>query len=186
MKFIPIDIPGAMIVEPDVYPDDRGLFFEVHNLRKYADGGIAKPFVQDNLSRSKRNVLRGMHSQSRSPQGKLISVLNGEIFDVIVDLRRGSPTFRQWRGVTLSDANRRQFYVPEGCFHGFAVTSDIADVLYKCTTPYQPADEVGLLWNDPDIGVTWPLSAPLLSPKDARLPALAGIPEDRLHVFAGA
>jgi dTDP-4-dehydrorhamnose 3,5-epimerase len=176
MNFIPTQIPGVIIVEPDVFRDDRGYFFESYHTEKYAAGGIDQPFVQDNQSHSIRGTLRGLHAQRLHPQGKLVRALSGEIFDVAVDIRPGSATFGRWVGAILSAENRHQLWVPAGFAHGFAVLSDTADVLYKCTTLYRRDDEIAILWNDPEIGIEWPLlSPPLLSPKDREAPRLAAI-----------
>lgn len=182
MKFLPTDLPEVLLIEPDVYRDERGLFLETYHARKYQEGGVRKIFVQDNQSRSIRGTIRGLHAQSRNPQGKLIRVIEGEIFDVAVDVRRGSPSFCHWVGLTLSAENFRQCYIPPGFAHGFCVLSDIAQVEYKCTDFYDPADEISLLWNDPAIGIQWPMTHPLLSPKDqAALPLKQIL--DRLPVF---
>jgi dTDP-4-dehydrorhamnose 3,5-epimerase len=180
MKFLPTELSGVIIVEPDLYRDSRGFFLETYHAHKYAEGGIADPFVQDNHSRSVRGTLRGLHAQHAHPQGKLVRVLHGEIFDVAVDVRRGSPTFKHWLGVTLSADNFRQIYVPPGFVHGFCVVSDLAEVEYKCTDFYYPGDEMGIAWNDPDIGISWPLDHPQLSEKDARGLRLKDLPKDRL------
>jgi dTDP-4-dehydrorhamnose 3,5-epimerase len=183
MKFTELEIPGLIHIERDLWGDSRGFFLEVFHEKKYAGGGIGKPFVQDNHSHSVRGVLRGLHCQRRQPQAKLISVLRGEIFDVAVDIRRGSPAFGKSVGLVLSDKNHAQLYVPEGCLHGFCVLSESADVLYKCTELYIPADEQGIIWNDPTFGIEWPLKDPVLSPKDAKLPRFSDIPADLLPVF---
>jgi len=184
MRFLPTDLPGVIVVEPDVHRDERGFFFEVYHAAKYADGGIRETFVQDNHSRSKRGTLRGLHGQCRRPQGKLVRALQGEIFDVGVDARRGSPTFGRWVGVTLSADNRRLLYVPAGFLHGFCVTSEAAEVEYKCTELYDASDEIAVRWNDPDVGIDWPLRDPVLSPKDAAAPRLAEV-GDRLPLYTG-
>jgi len=171
-------IPGVLIVTPAHFPDDRGFFTETHHAGRYAEGGIAQAFVQDNYSHSKRNVLRGLHFQRRNPQAKLVYVIQGEIWDVIVDMRKGSPTFGQWEAVTLSGPNRTQVYVPEGCAHGFVVLSETADVMYKCTALYAPEDEGGLIWNDPTLAITWPVDQPVISAKDALLPTWQQIQEN--------
>jgi len=173
-------LPGVRIFTPSVFTDTRGAFSELYHQTKYAAAGLEVSFVQDNLSRSGRGVLRGLHYQLDHPQGKLVTVLEGEIFDVAVDIRRGSPTFAQWERHLLSAANRRQLYIPPGFAHGFAVLGDSALVLYKCTGLYQPGDDRGLAWNDPDIRIDWPLSDPVLSVKDAGLPRLGDVPADRL------
>ena len=182
MKFLPTELPEVIVIEPDVFRDDRGFFLETYHAQKYADAGIPGPFVQDNQSRSVRGTLRGMHAQDRRPQGKLIRVLQGEIFDVAVDIRRGSPTFRRWMSVILSADNFRQCYVPPGFAHGFVVTSDHAEVEYKCTDLYDPGGELRILWNDPEIGIRWPISQPLVSPKDAAGQRLADVIE-RLPLY---
>ncbi len=170
MNVIETEIPGALIIEPRVFGDQRGFFLETFQARRYAEIGLPGPFVQDNHSRSAYGVLRGLHFQWKFPQGKLVFVSRGEVFDVAVDLRRDSPAFGRWVGVTLSEENHRQFYVPPGCAHGFCVLSEIADFQYKCTDYYHPEDEGSLIWNDPDIGIQWPLETPGLSDKDARAP----------------
>lgn len=173
-------LPGVLLVEPRLFADDRGFFFESYHAPRYQAAGIPAPMVQDNISFSHRHVLRGLHLQNPNPQGKLVSVLAGEVFDVAVDLRLGSPAFGQWVGATLSAANRRQIWVPAGCAHGFCVTSETALVCYKCTDVYAPAAEFALVWNDPDIAIAWPTAAPVLSPKDAAAPRLADIDRARL------
>jgi dTDP-4-dehydrorhamnose 3,5-epimerase len=172
VKVTEAGLPGVLLVEPDVFGDERGFFMESYNRRRYAEQGLDAEFVQDNLSYSARGVLRGLHFQNPNPQGKLVSVLEGEVFDVAVDIRVGSPTFGQWTGVTLSAANKRQFYVPEGFAHGFLVTSEAALFAYKCTDFYNPAAEGGALWNDPEVGVDWPVEEPVLSEKDRNAPTL--------------
>jgi dTDP-4-dehydrorhamnose 3,5-epimerase len=170
VKFTPTDIPDVVVIEPAVYQDARGFFLESWHEARYAQAGIRLPFVQDNHSRSVCGTLRGLHYQSPRPQGKLVRAASGEIFDVAVDLRRSSPTFGRWVGVTLSDENRRQLWVPPGFAHGFYVTSESADIIYKCTDYYAPEHDRTLRWDDPDVGVAWPLvggHGPLLSPKDA-------------------
>lgn len=167
MKLIPTDLPGLMIVEPVAYGDERGFFLESYQKERYAAAGIAMNFVQDNISRSRKGTLRGLHYQISQPQGKLISVSRGEVFDVAVDLRRSSPTFGRWFGTLLNDENHRQLFVPPGFAHGFCVTSESADFCYKCTDYYHPKDERTLLWNDPDIGIEWPaMENRILSAKD--------------------
>jgi dTDP-4-dehydrorhamnose 3,5-epimerase len=173
-------IPGVLLVEPRVFSDDRGFFLERYHAARYRAHGVAAGFVQDNHSRSRRGVLRGLHFQRRHPQGKLVACVRGAVYDVVVDLRRGSPTYGRWAGVTLSDADHRQLWVPPGLAHGFCVVSDEADVLYKCTDYYRPDDEGGLAWDDPDLGVVWPVAAPLLSEKDRRLPRLRDLDPDDL------
>ena len=182
MRFLPTGLPGVIVVEPDVYHDARGFFFETYHARTYQEGGIKATFVQDNHSQSSHGTLRGLHAQLRHPQGKLIRTLEGEIFDVAVDIRRGSTTFTHWIGVVLSAENFRQLYIPPGFAHGFAVLSERAQIAYKCTNFYDPTDEIGLAWNDPDIGVEWPLRAPVLSEKDIAAPFLRDI-EESLPIF---
>lgn len=172
MRILPATLSGLLIVEPDVYGDHRGFFTETWRRDRYAELGIDRIFVQDNLSRSMKNTLRGMHFQIRHPQAKLVQAISGELFDVAVDLRFGSPTFGKWEGVLLSDKNMRQLYIPEGFAHGFCVLSDMALFSYKCTDFYAPDDEGGLLWSDPDIGIEWPVHAPILSVKDQAHPRL--------------
>lgn len=156
------------------------MFLETYHRKKYAEAGIDRSFVQDNLSYSVKGTLRGMHYQLKQPQAKLVQAIEGSIFDVVVDIRRGSPTFAQWVGIELTDENCRQLYVPEGFAHGFCVMSDTAYVAYKCTDYYSPGDEGGILFSDPGIGIEWPVADPLLSNKDSRYPCLADVPEDRL------
>ena len=173
MRFVPTELAGVMVIELEVYRDARGFFLETYHAQKYQAGGIDGPFVQDNHSRSMAGTLRGLHLQRRRPQGKLIRAIEGEIYDVAVDVRRGSPTFGRWVGVTLSADNFRQCYVPPGFAHGFAVVSPIAQVEYKCTDLYDPASEVGIAWNDPALAISWPVSAPILSDRDRLNPTLA-------------
>jgi dTDP-4-dehydrorhamnose 3,5-epimerase len=180
---IPGKLSGVILVQPREFPDARGFFTEIYHARSYSDVGIDKAFVQDNYSYSLKNVLRGLHYQRTHPQGKLISVIQGEIYDVAVDIRRGSPQFGQWEAYTLSGKNHHQLYVPEGFAHGFVVLSESASVLYKCTELYYPADDQGILWNDPDIGVEWPVDQPVLSAKDAVLPMFRDLPEDILPAY---
>lgn len=171
--FLPCPIEGLFVVEPAVFRDDRGYFCETFNEKEFADAGLALSFVQDNQSMSSRGVLRGLHYQIKHPQGKLLRVIRGEVFDVAVDLRKGSATYGQWHGEVLSAVNCRQFYIPEGFAHGFYVLSEIAEFCYKCTDFYHPEDEGGLRWNDPDINIQWPLlegTEVLLSEKDRRQP----------------
>jgi dTDP-4-dehydrorhamnose 3,5-epimerase len=175
MKAIPTDIAGVLVLEPKVFGDDRGFFYESYNRRAFREAtGLDPDFVQDNHSKSARNVLRGLHYQVRNAQGKLVRVTAGEVYDVVVDLRRSSPTFGKWVGVTLSAANRRMLWVPEGFAHGFVVTSESAEFLYKTTDYYAPEHERSLLWSDPALGIPWPLQgAPLLKPNDANGTPLA-------------
>ena len=180
MNVIETDLPGVLILEPRVFGDDRGHFLETWNQDGYAAAGLPPTFVQDNLSYSKPGVLRGLHYQEPHPQGKLVWVVSGEVFDVAVDIRRGSPAFGQWVGVTLSAENARQLWVPEGFAHGFVVTGDHARFAYKCTDRYDRGAEGSIRWNDPTIGIEWPVAAPTLSEKDAAAPPLAEIDEARL------
>ena len=173
MNVLPTDLPGVLILEPQVHRDDRGFFLESYQAARYADVGITARFVQDNHSRSIHGTLRGLHAQRRRPQCKLIRVVHGEIFDVVVDIRVGSPTFGRWIGVTLSADNFRQCYVPPNFAHGFCVVSDWADVEYKCTDFYDASDEMRLLWNDPELAIRWPVEHPLLSEKDRTASPLA-------------
>jgi dTDP-4-dehydrorhamnose 3,5-epimerase len=168
MNFVPTELPDVIIIEPRVFRDDRGFFLETYHQKKFADGGIHVSFVQDNHSRSGHGTLRGMHLQRTRSQGKLVRAIEGEIFDVAADVRRGSPTFGKWIGVNLSSENFKQLYVPPGFAHGFCVLSEVAEVEYKCTDFYAPDDELTILWNDETLAIKWPAISPLLSPKDAR------------------
>jgi len=185
MKLLPTSLDGVLLVEPVVHRDDRGQFFEIFHAARFAEQGVEVAFVQDNQSGSRRHVLRGLHLQS-SPhlQGKLVRALSGEIFDVAVDVRRGSPSFGRWHGEILTAESGRSLWVPEGFAHGFCVLSDWADVEYKCTTLYRPEAELSIRWDDPEIGVDWPVETPLLSPKDRAAPSLAEV-LDRLPASAG-
>jgi dTDP-4-dehydrorhamnose 3,5-epimerase len=186
MKVIPTALPGVVLLHPRQFRDDRGCFFESFHEARYAEAGLPSRFVQDNVSYSEPGVLRGLHYQLPNAQGKLVSVLSGEVFDVAVDLRKGSPTFGRWVGVTLSFENGRQLYIPEGFAHGFLVTGDCALFHYKCTTFYDPQSEHSLAWDDPAIGIDWPRKDVRLSPKDAAAPRLADVADDRLFVFDAA
>lgn len=157
IKFIKTEIDGVYIMETKVFGDNRGYFMESYNYNEFKEAGLNMAFVQDNQSKSRRGVLRGLHFQKNHPQGKLVRVLNGEVFDVAVDLRKDSKTYGKWIGVTLSEENKKQFYIPEGFAHGFLVLSEEAEFVYKCTNFYHPEDESGLLWNDEDINILWPL-----------------------------
>lgn len=171
MNVIDTSIADVKIIEPKVFGDQRGFFLETFQQERYAEAGINLPFVQDNHSRSAKGVLRGLHYQKTKPQGKLVRVVSGEVFDVAVDIRKSSPTFGKWEGTILSAENKRQFWVPPGLAHGFLVLSDSADFEYKCTDYYDPADEGALKWNDPDVGIVWPDSVqPMLSEKDSVAP----------------
>ena len=180
MNVVETNLPDVLIIEPRVFGDERGFFMETWNGRRYEEAGLPGRFVQDNLSYSARGVLRGLHFQNPQPQGKLVSVLRGEVFDVAVDIRVGSPTFGEWTGVTLSAENKRQFYVPPDFAHGFLVTSEDALFFYKCTDYYAPSAEGIVLWNDPEIGIEWPTDAPTLSERDSKAPPLREIPEGSL------
>jgi dTDP-4-dehydrorhamnose 3,5-epimerase len=173
MKFIATDIPGVIVIEPQIFRDERGFFLETYHQRKFREGGIDAVFVQDNHSLSQRGSIRGLHSQVRRPQAKLIRVIEGEIYDVAVDIRRGSPTFARFVAERLSAENFRQVYVPPGFAHGFAVLSEVAEVEYKCTDFYDRSDEITVAWNDPAIGIPWPLADPILSDKDRAAKTLA-------------
>ena len=178
IKVTRLDIEGLCVIEPAVHGDDRGYFMETYNQRDMHEAGLDMVFVQDNQSMSKKGVLRGLHFQKEFPQGKLVRVIRGAVFDVAVDLRRGSPTFGKWYGIELSAENKKQFYIPEGFAHGFLVRSEEAEFCYKVTDFYHPGDEVGLMWNDPDIGIEWgDVSDVLLSEKDQKLPTFKQIKE---------
>lgn len=183
MKVIETALPGAAILEPAVFGDERGVFFETWNAERFAQHGLPTKFVQSNVSTSVKGVLRGLHYQWPRPQGKLVSVLEGEVYDVAVDIRRGSPTFGRWEAVILSEENRRQFWIPEGFAHGFAVLSETAVFSYLCTDVYVKEADAGVRWNDASIGVDWPVAEPVLSAKDAAAPFLDDIPVDRLPVY---
>jgi dTDP-4-dehydrorhamnose 3,5-epimerase len=176
MNVLATDIPEVLVIEPKVFEDRRGFFLETYRADRYAAHGIVGPFVQDNLSRSARGVLRGLHLQNPRAQAKLVSVLRGRVLDVAVDVRRGSPTFGRHVAVELSEDNRRQFFVPRGFAHGFAVLSETADVFYKCDELYSPPDEIVVRWNDPAIGIAWGVDAPELSARDRAAPLLADVP----------
>ncbi len=184
MRFLPTSLPEVVLIEPDVFKDARGFFLETWHQRKYAEAGIRGPFVQDNHSHSGRGTLRGLHAQLRRPQGKLVRAVEGEMFDVAVDIRRGSPHFGRWVGVCLSGENFRQLWIPPGFAHGFCVLSERVHVEYKCTDFYDREDEVTVAWNDPEIGIEWPLTTPTLSAKDAAAPLLRAL-LDRLPAWNG-
>lgn len=184
MRRIDTDLPGVCVVEPKVFGDARGFFYESFHQARFAELGIDVRFVQSNVSRSVKGVLRGLHYQWPHPQGKLVSVLEGEVYDVAVDIRQGSPTFGRWAAAVLSADNKRHFWIPEGFAHGFCVLSDTALFAYQCTTLYDPATDAGIRWNDADIAVDWPVSDPQLSAKDAAAPFLADIAGDRLPPYA--
>lgn len=180
MNVITCDIAGLRIIEPKIFGDARGFFMESWNRQRYRDAGMEFDFVQDNVSLSRRGILRGLHFQNPGGQGKLVYVLQGEVFDVAVDIRKSSPTFGRWHGLTLSAENKRQFFVPPGFAHGFAVLSEAALFAYKCTELYAPQHELTLAWNDPEVGIQWPVENPQLSDKDARGLRLRDLPKDRL------
>jgi dTDP-4-dehydrorhamnose 3,5-epimerase len=184
VRVLPTELPGVLIIEPDVHHDGRGFFVETYHADRYRQHGIAGPFVQDNHSQSVAGTVRGLHLQLRRPQGKLIRVIEGEVFDVAVDVRRGSPAFGRWVGVTLSADSFRQCYIPPGFAHGFCVISPIAQLEYKCTDVYDPADEIGIAWNDPALGIQWPVMTPILSTRDRRHPTLAQA-GNQLPVYPG-
>lgn len=173
MRATPLDHPEVLLIEPDVFPDPRGFFMETFHSVKYAEHGLPAVFLQDNHSCSSRGVLRGLHYQLENPQGKLVRVVSGEVFDVAVDIRRGSPRFGTWVGAVLSEENQRQVYVPPGFAHGFCTLSERADFLYKCTALYAPGDEYGIAWDDPDIAIEWPQLDYLLSDRDIANPLLS-------------
>ena len=183
LRFKQNALSEVIMIEPDIFQDHRGFFLEAYHLNKYSKAGILKPFVQDNHAHSKKNVLRGLHYQLQNPQGKLVYVIKGEIFDVAVDIRRGSPTFGKWSGGILSDENRRQLFIPQGFAHGYCVLSDTADVIYKNTDFYSPGDEYGILWSDSSIQITWQIKDPILSEKDSTNPKLSEVPKEHLPVY---
>lgn len=172
MKVTQTPLPGVLVIEPKVFRDARGFFLESFNAGRYAELGITLPFVQDNWSRSVKGTLRGLHFQNPDAQGKLVMVTRGAVFDVAVDIRKGSPTFGKWFGHELSEENHHQLWIPPGYAHGFCVLSEVADFLYKCTALYRPSSEGAVAWNDPEIGIAWPVERPLVSPKDELAPAL--------------
>jgi len=183
MKAIDVGLPGCVLFEPRVHGDDRGFFFESFNHDRLREVGLQPRFVQGNVSRSARGVLRGLHYQWPKPQGKYVSVLEGEVYDVAVDIRRGSPTFGRSAAAILSAENRRQLWIPEGFAHGFVVLSEHALFNYLCTETYDAAADAGLRWDDASLGIDWPVSAPRLSAKDAAAPFLADVPPDRLPIY---
>lgn len=183
MKAEKARLAGVLIIEPQVFGDARGFFMETWHQDRYFQAGLHAEFVQDNISFSSYGVLRGLHFQNPEPQGKLVYVLQGEVFDVAVDIRIGSPTFGQWLGVTLSADNKRQIYVPGGFAHGFCVTSETALFAYKCTAFYSPRAEGGIVWDDPDIGITWPVTRPILAERDKAYPRLKDLPPERLPQY---
>jgi dTDP-4-dehydrorhamnose 3,5-epimerase len=183
LKIIQTALPGAVIIEPQVFGDARGFFYESYNKAKWQEAGIDAEFIQTNVSRSARGVLRGLHYQWPNPQGKLVSVLEGDVYDVAVDIRRGSPTFGQSAGVMLTADNHRHFWVPEGFAHGFCVLSEFATFTYQCTALYDAKADAGIRWNDAALDIDWPISDPLLSDKDGKTPLLAEVAGERLPVF---
>ncbi len=185
MKVIETPLAGLLVIEPKVFGDERGFFLETWSHKRYQEMGINVDFVQDNLSFSGRGVLRGLHFQNPQTQGKLVYVLQGEVFDVAVDIRKGSPTFGRWHGVVLSGENKRQFWVPPGFAHGFCVTSETALFAYKCTEPYAPQHERAIRWDDPTLAIDWPISVAQVSEKDRHAPLLADIDPAHLYEFHG-
>ncbi len=183
MKVMETDLPGCRIIDPAVFGDERGFFYETWNAGLFAEHGLPSQFVQSNVSASAQGVLRGLHYQWPNPQGKLVTVLEGEVYDVAVDIRSGSPHFGQWAAVILSAKNKRQLWIPEGFAHGFVVLSERAIFSYLCTAPYDRVADAGVRWDDPAIGIDWPVSAPLLSDKDAKAPLLNVLPADRLPTY---
>ena len=177
MNIITTQLDGVIIIEPEVFRDNRGFFMETYSRDRYKEAGVVCDFVQDNLSYSMKGTLRGLHFQAKRPQAKFVQVITGEIFDVAVDIRPGSSTFGKWAGVYLSEENRRQLFIPEGFAHGFCVISETAYFLYKCSDFYFQHDEGGIIWSDPDIGIDWPVKDPIVSEKDKQLPRLLGIRE---------
>jgi dTDP-4-dehydrorhamnose 3,5-epimerase len=181
MNVIPTDIESVVVIEPQIFEDDRGCFLETFQIQRFKSAGLDYTFVQDNLSFSVRNTLRGLHFQISHPQAKLIQVICGEIFDVAVDIRQGSPTFGRWVGIHLNAHKKQQVFIPEGFAHGFCVLSDSAHVTYKCSDYYYADDEGGILWSDPNIGIDWPLKNPIISDKDSQLPGISEVPPEKLH-----
>jgi dTDP-4-dehydrorhamnose 3,5-epimerase len=184
MRVTPQAIPDVLLVEPKVFGDPRGYFFETYSATRYAEAGIEGPFVQDNVSRSRRGILRGLHLQHPHDQGKLVFVLDGEVLDVAVDVRVGSPTFGRWVSALLSSENKHQLWVPPGFAHGFCVTSEHALFAYKCTDLYSPEDELGVAYDDSELAIPWPVAEPLLSDKDRRHPPLSAIAREKLPRYA--
>ena len=181
MKIIETDLPGCRVIEPRVFGDERGYFYESWNAARFGEHGLPTSFVQGNVSASTRGVLRGLHFQwPTNPQGKLVSVLEGEVYDVAVDIRRGSPTFGRWAAVILSADNRRHFWIPEGFAHGFQALTERAVFTYQCTAPYDPSSDAGIRWDDPQLAIDWPIAVPSLSPKDAAAPLLVDVAQERL------
>ncbi len=185
VKMIETNLPGVVIIESDLYTDQRGFFRELYNRKKYEEAGFTRHFVQDNHSHSKKGVLRGLHYQLKQQQGKLVTVITGEIYDVAVDIRKGSPTFGKWMGVHLSDKENKQLFIPEGFAHGFCVLTQTADVHYKCTDLHLQGGGYGVLWSDPGVGIEWPISDVLVSRKDQNAPLLEDIPQVHLPDYKG-
>jgi dTDP-4-dehydrorhamnose 3,5-epimerase len=183
MRVVRSALPEVVFIDPDVFGDSRGYFFESWNQARYRDAGLPEIFVQDNVSRSRRGVLRGLHFQEPKAQGKLVTVLEGVVFDVAADIRVGSPTFGRTVSATLTGENRRQMYIPPGLAHGFCVLSENATFIYKCTESYAPQAEGGIIWSDPDLAIAWPVTAPTLSAKDEKYPRLRDVPRERLPVY---
>ena len=184
MKLVATGLPGCVVVEPRVFEDERGFFFESFHRERLAEHGLSPEIVQANTSSSAGGVLRGLHYQWPNPQGKYLSVLEGEAWDVAVDIRRGSPHFGRWTAVLLSAANRRHFWIPEGFAHGFVALSERVLVSYLCTAAHDPAADAGIRWNDADLAIDWPIAEPRLSPRDAKAPFLSEVPQERLPVYA--
>ncbi len=185
MKVIQTELPGCVVFEPRVFSDDRGFFFETFNHDKLREHGLQPAFVQGNTSSSRKGVLRGLHYQWPNPQGKYVSVVEGEVWDVAVDIRRGSPHFGRWTAAVLSAENKRHFWIPEGFAHGFVTLSEHAVFTYLCTATYDPQADASLRWDDPRLAIDWPVASPLLSPKDAAAPLLDAVEDDRLPLFKG-
>ncbi len=185
MKVETTGLPGVLLITPDVYEDQRGYFMESFQVARYRKSGIDLEFVQDNISFSVKGTLRGLHFQNPHGQAKLVQVLEGEVFDVAVDIRQGSPSFGKWFGTVLSSKNHRQLFIPAGFAHGFCVLSETAVFFYKCSEFYRPECDAGIVWNDPEIGIDWPLKTPILSQKDAGLPRLGEIDDQRLPEYTG-
>ncbi len=183
MRVLPTELDGVLIIEPTVFGDQRGFFMESFQRQRYREAGIDAEFVQDNISFSVRHTLRGLHYQYPQAQAKLVQVLQGEIYDVAVDIRQGSPTFGRWAGVVLSGENKRQFFLPQGFAHGFCVLSATALFMYKCSAYYAPEDEGGICWNDPDLGIPWPVQTPILSERDNTFTPLSAVASHRLPVY---
>ncbi|MGA1874476.1 MAG: dTDP-4-dehydrorhamnose 3,5-epimerase [bacterium] len=184
VKIFSSDLKDVLIVEPRIFEDERGFFMESYHRKKYQEAGLDRVFVQDNLSHSVQNVIRGLHYQLHHPQAKLIQVLRGVIFDVAVDIRQGSPAFGQWIGLLLSDRRHQHLFIPEGFAHGFCVLTERAEVMYKCTDFYDPDDEHGLRWDDPNLAIQWPIRNPVVSARDAELPFLSKVSKENLPVLS--